>query len=265
MTDRPSAGAHVIVQLVVVLDERTCQQLRALLADDIATRDTLTPAVYSLAGIATLIDTLGCVPTIEEYEHARTAHPAWPHHSSLGRRYGSWLSAVNAAVKVTSDPPSWGLPARTQPQRTFTRADCVRAINRCKRAIGDCQTNANTRSGNASKRTSAAEPERSTEPHPASRRSANDYAAGPTHSNSPAVARDRLHVVERATKANRSHVRTVRVAGCAGGPVSIVRPLIPGDRAARLRSCSERGRCARGCWTDPSRPRCSRGSETSRR
>jgi hypothetical protein len=77
------------------------------------------------------------VPTIDEYEHARTAHPAWPHHSSLGRRYGSWLSAVNAAVKVTSDPPSWGAPARTQPQRTYSRADCVRAINRCKQAIGD--------------------------------------------------------------------------------------------------------------------------------
>jgi len=137
VTDRPSAGAHVIVQLVAVLDERTCQQLRALLRDDVATRDTLKPAVYSLAGIATLIDTLGCVPTIEEYEHARTEHPAWPHHSSLGRRYGSWLSAVNAAVKVTNDPPSWGTPARTQPQRTYSRADCVRAIKRAKRAIGD--------------------------------------------------------------------------------------------------------------------------------
>ena len=137
MTDRPSAGAHVIVQLVVVLDERTCQQLRALLRDDVATRDTLKPAVYSLAGIATLIDTVGCVPTIEEYEDARAQHPAWPHHSSLGRRYGSWLSAVNAAVKVTCDPPSWGAPARAQPHRTYSRADCVRAIERCKRAIGD--------------------------------------------------------------------------------------------------------------------------------
>jgi hypothetical protein len=137
VTPRPSSGAQVIAQLVRVLDDRTCQQLRALLADDIATCDALKPAVSSLAGVATLIDTLGCVPTIEEYEHARTEHPAWPHHSSLGRRYGSWLSAVSAAVKVTSDAPSWGRPTRAEPQRAFSRADCVHAIGRCKRAIGD--------------------------------------------------------------------------------------------------------------------------------
>ncbi len=132
-TDRPSAGAHVIVQLVPVLDERTCQQLRALLADDVATRDTLRPAIYSLAGIATLIDTLGCVPTIDEYEDARTGHPHGPTTAASDAATEARLSAVNAAVKVTSDPPSWGLPARTQPQRTFSRADRVRAIGRAKR------------------------------------------------------------------------------------------------------------------------------------
>ena len=105
MTERPSAAAHVIAQLVPVLDERTCQQLRALLADDLATRDPLTPAVCSLAGIATLIDVVGRVPTIDEYEDARKAQPEWPHHSSLVRRYGSWLTAVSAAVKVTQEQP----------------------------------------------------------------------------------------------------------------------------------------------------------------
>ena len=137
MTERPSSGAHVIAQLVHVLDVRTCEQLRAMLADDIATRDALKPPINSLAGVAALIDSLGCVPTIEQYEQARGQQLAWPHHSSLGRRYGSWLSAVNAAVKVTCDPPSWGLPARTRPQRIYSRADCVRAIERAKRAIGD--------------------------------------------------------------------------------------------------------------------------------
>jgi hypothetical protein len=71
MSQQPSAAAHVIAQLVPVLDERTCSHLRALLADDIATRDPLTPAIYSLSGIATLIDTHGHVPTIDEYEYER--------------------------------------------------------------------------------------------------------------------------------------------------------------------------------------------------
>jgi len=137
VTERPSSGAHVIAQLVHVLDVRTCEQLRAMLADDIATRDALKPPINSLAGVATLIDSLGCVPTIEQYEQARGQQLAWPHHSSLGRLYGSWLSAVSAAVKVTCDPPSWGQPARTHPRRTYSRADCVRAIERCKLAIGD--------------------------------------------------------------------------------------------------------------------------------
>lgn len=136
MSERPSAAAHVIAQLVPVLDERTCRQLRALLADDLATRDPLTPAVCSLAGIATLIDVVGRVPTIDEYEDARRAQAGWPHHSSLVRRYGSWLTAVSAAVKVTQKQPRWGVATR-QPQRRLSRTDCVRAILRCRLAIGD--------------------------------------------------------------------------------------------------------------------------------
>jgi hypothetical protein len=136
MTERPSAAAHVIAQLVPVLDERTCRQLRALLADDLATRDPLAPAVCSLAGIATLIDVVGRVPTIDEYEDARKAQPEWPHHSTLVRRYGSWLTAVSAAVKVTQEQPRWSVASRP-PQRRLSRADCVRAILRCRLAIGD--------------------------------------------------------------------------------------------------------------------------------
>jgi hypothetical protein len=137
VTERPSGGAHVIAQLVSVLNEHTCRQLCALLSDDVATRDSLTPAICSLAGVTTLIDTAGCVPTIDEYEKAREEQPRWPHHSSLVRRYGSWISAVSAAVKVTSDQRTWGQPARQQPQRRYSRADLVRAILRCKLAIGD--------------------------------------------------------------------------------------------------------------------------------
>lgn len=47
MKDRPTAAAHVIAQLVRALDDRTCRQLRAMLADDLATHDALAPATHS--------------------------------------------------------------------------------------------------------------------------------------------------------------------------------------------------------------------------
>jgi hypothetical protein len=62
---------------VSVLDERTWSRLRALLSDDNATRDALALGIYSLSGIAALIDIRGRVPTIDEYKHARHEHPAW--------------------------------------------------------------------------------------------------------------------------------------------------------------------------------------------
>jgi hypothetical protein len=136
MTSRPSTGAHVIARLVPALGERTCQQLRALLADDLATRDALAPANHSLAGISAVIVMIGHVPSIAQYENARREQPGWPHHSVLVRRYGSWLHAANAAVKLVRSPPQRAYPAR-QPSRSFTRTDCARAILQCKLAIGD--------------------------------------------------------------------------------------------------------------------------------
>lgn len=136
MSGRPSSAAHVIARLVPALDERTCHQLRALLADDLATRDAVAPANHSLVGITAVIASTGGVPSIAQYENARQQHPDWPHHSSLNRRYGSWPQVVNAATKLIASPPQRAHPAR-QPSGLYTRADCARAILRCKLAIGD--------------------------------------------------------------------------------------------------------------------------------
>ncbi len=136
MSSRQSSAAHVIARLVPALDERTCHQLRALLADDLATRDAVVPANHSLIGITAVIAAIGHVPSIAQYENARQEHPTWPHHSSLNRRYGSWLHAVNAAAKLIRSPPSRAYPTR-QPSRSYTRADCAQAILQCKLAIGD--------------------------------------------------------------------------------------------------------------------------------
>jgi hypothetical protein len=79
------------------------------------------------------------VPSIAEYEHARIERPAWPHHTSLSRAYGSWLRAVSAAVKLTSEPPRHARPAQ-QPRRSHSRADCVTSLQRCRAALGDWPT-----------------------------------------------------------------------------------------------------------------------------
>lgn len=136
MSGRPSSAAHVIARLVPALDERACHQLRALLADDLATRDAVAPANHSLVGITSVIAATGHVPSIAHYETARNEHPTWPHHSSLTRRYGSWLHAVNVAAKLICSPPQRAYPAR-QPSRSYTRKDCANAILRCKLTIGD--------------------------------------------------------------------------------------------------------------------------------
>ena len=136
MSEQPSAAALVIATLVPALTDETCSQLRALLADDLATAEVLAPSQHRLVGIAALIDALGRVPSIAEYERARSDHAEWPHPSMLGRAYGSWLAAVRAAVKMTSEPPRPPGPRRRSTLK-HARADCVNAIVRCAQALGD--------------------------------------------------------------------------------------------------------------------------------
>lgn len=134
MSDGPSPGAHVIARLLAVLSDQTRHQLRAMLADDIATREALAPANHSLVGIAALISAHGRVPSIAEYDAGRREHPDWPHHNTLGRRYGTWLHAVSAAAKLISQTPARARP-RTAPTSP-TRHDMIQAIVRCRLAVG---------------------------------------------------------------------------------------------------------------------------------
>jgi len=137
MTDRPSPEARVIARLVPALSDRTCQQLRALLADDLATSGALAPANQSLIGVAALVAAHGRVPSIADYEGARADHPDWPHHNAVCRLYGSWLNAVSASVKLISHTPQRARPAPNGPASNPTRRDCVQGILRCRLAIGD--------------------------------------------------------------------------------------------------------------------------------
>jgi hypothetical protein len=138
MTADPSPGAHVIARLLPVLSDQTRHQLRAMLADEIATREALAPANHSLVGIAALVSAHGRVPSIAEYEEGRRSHPDWPHHNTLGRHYGTWLHAVSAAAKLISPIPTRARP-RTAPMSP-TRYDMIQAIVRCRLAVGDWPT-----------------------------------------------------------------------------------------------------------------------------
>lgn len=88
MSDSPSPGAHVIARLLPVLSDQRAHQLRAMLADDIATREALAPANYSLVGIAALFSALGRVPSIAEYDEGRLDHdrPTIRQVASRGQR-----------------------------------------------------------------------------------------------------------------------------------------------------------------------------------
>lgn len=136
MSDRPSAAAYVIADLVPVLADRTCRQLRAMLADDLATHDALSPATHSLIGLTTVIAAQRRVPSVVEYARAQAEHPGWPHPNALIRRYGTWLHAVGAAAHFMGDKPKKARPPRVTETR-LTRNDCVNAILRCQLAIGD--------------------------------------------------------------------------------------------------------------------------------
>lgn len=126
------------MQLVPVLEERTGQQLRALLVDEVATRDTLKPAVCSLTCIATLIDALGCVPTIESTSTPERGIPQWPHPQQprtplrklARRRQRGRQGDQRPAVLGTADPNKPSTPSAA-------RTAFLRAIGRCNRAIGD--------------------------------------------------------------------------------------------------------------------------------
>lgn len=135
MNDRPSAAAHVIADLVPALDYRTCRQLRAMLADDLATHQALAPSTHSLIGLTTVMAARDGVPSVIEYEHAQQQHPDWPHPSTLIRRYGTWLHAVSAATHFMSDNPKKARAPRVTSIGP-TRTDCVNAILRCQLAIG---------------------------------------------------------------------------------------------------------------------------------
>jgi hypothetical protein len=136
MNDRPCSAAHVIADLIPVLDDKTCRQLRAMLADDLATHDALSPVTHSLIGLTTVIAARQRVPSVIEYARAQAEHPAWPHSNALIRRYGTWLHAVSAATHFMSDKPKKARPPRAT-QTSPNRNDCVNAILRCQLAIGD--------------------------------------------------------------------------------------------------------------------------------
>ncbi|MEA2186818.1 MAG: Homing endonuclease associated repeat [Solirubrobacteraceae bacterium] len=74
MSDSPCPGAHVIARLLPVLSDQTRHQLRAMLADDIATRDALAPANHSLVGIAALIS--AWTRSVDRRVRRRSSHPS---------------------------------------------------------------------------------------------------------------------------------------------------------------------------------------------
>jgi len=144
-----SEAADLIARLIPVLPEKTVVDLGRLLQKRLT---TFNPQVTRYARLGLLIelvsDGTGVLPSTREYEAARAERAArgetdWPAHATLIAAYGSWVSAVRAAMLLWRDGSGSRVPSSTH-HMEFTGAysfdEAVGALRACYHALGTWPT-----------------------------------------------------------------------------------------------------------------------------
>lgn len=137
---KPSEVAITLASLVSVMPERAARDLQRLLVAKLGSVDPSTLRGRRLGLLIEMLDGLGTFPQSSDYDAERSARAAagelWPDHGTLCRSYGSWLAAVDAAMKhlhSTGRPVSYRKPSTSN---GYTLLETASALRRCRADLG---------------------------------------------------------------------------------------------------------------------------------
>jgi hypothetical protein len=134
-----------LVQNRTAFPKRAAEDLKRLLGHELAVPPPEARRWDNLALLVTLVvEREGLLPTAGDYENARTSSETdAPAASTLIKRYGSWLAALKAAVRLISPRPHQPVPAEKRRYHPRYRpSDSAAAIARFHRTFGVWPTHA---------------------------------------------------------------------------------------------------------------------------
>lgn len=142
---KPTEGAQLLSRLVAWFPDDVKQPLRRLLSHDLAVP---TPGAARQLRLGLLMDMVsagtGEVPRVDDYEEERARRSKqgekFPAHSTLHEHYGSWVSAVAAAMALVWRGSAARVPASRKTQRShsasYTRAEVIAALTEARNVLG---------------------------------------------------------------------------------------------------------------------------------
>jgi hypothetical protein len=139
----PSDAASAFIELVAdrpVFPDEAARDLMRLLGSTLVERDYASRRWDVLGPLVVLIvQRDGSLPTVREYEnHRATRSPSAPSASALTKRYGTWLSALNAASQfMTLSRRSPVQPYKTPRHAPYTPAECLGALAYFHKRFGE--------------------------------------------------------------------------------------------------------------------------------
>jgi hypothetical protein len=138
-------AAQTIEALVAALPEEAGRQLHRLLRHAIAAPTAAQRRERQLGLLLQIVsEGTGEVPSTDDYENRRaTAPDDWPHYSTLIRKYGHWLKAVQVAMRMHKLGGAARAPssfAHGGARRGYTRIEVCHAIEDFERRFGELPT-----------------------------------------------------------------------------------------------------------------------------
>lgn len=138
----PSELTEAIVELCQVLPGHTADELKRLLAYDLAEPGISFSLPGARIGLLAQVVTRkqGEIPSVLDYERTRKEQTQeWPSGTTLSKEYGGWIRAVSAAVSLTdgsrrSSRPTRGVQVKGQP---YDQQQIIAALLRFHSDLGD--------------------------------------------------------------------------------------------------------------------------------
>lgn len=136
MSERPSDVALALARLAPSLSAEDRRDVRLMLSRRIEVHK---PSVLRGARLGLLVEILdgqGTFPNSALYSEIRAARldaSSWPDHSTLSRSYGSWLTAVKAAMAqlhTYGKPPSY--QSYPGSNLAFSMAEMLEGVRHCR-------------------------------------------------------------------------------------------------------------------------------------
>lgn len=141
----PSDVAEAVIELCQVLPDSTLEELKKLLAYDLAEAGVTFANPGSRIGLLTQVLSArnGELPSVVDYDEARRRSPSdWPSGATLSKEYGGWIRAVSAALSLSTGShrtrrKTRGIQVKGKP---YTQQQLIAALWRFRSDLGDWPT-----------------------------------------------------------------------------------------------------------------------------